>query len=101
MGNSLKALAVAFLIMSLPIFVVTYVVFDSYRERDEKITIVPGKTYIQQETLGRTGRVKVVRTTHYHWKKCITETSIDTVKVDNNDAADAAYINHAVGISGW
>lgn len=41
MGNSLKALAVAFLIMSLPIFVVTYVVFDSYRERDEKITIVP------------------------------------------------------------
>lgn len=101
MDNFVKCVLMAFLIMSLPIFVVTYVVFDSYRERDEKITIVPGKTYIQQETLGRTGRVKVVRTTHYRWNKCVMETSIDTVKVSDNDAADAAYINHAVGISGW
>lgn len=39
MGNSLKALAVAFLIMSLPIFVVTYAVFDSYRERDTRFIV--------------------------------------------------------------
>lgn len=101
MDNFVKCVLMAFLIMSLPIFIAIYALIKSSPERVTEITITPGKTYTQQETLSKTGRVKVVRTTRYRWNKCVMETSIDTVKVSDNDAADAAYINHAAGISGW
>jgi hypothetical protein len=101
MDNFVKCVLMAFLIMSLPIFIAIYALIKSSPERAAEITITPGKTYVQQETLSKTGRVRVVRTTRYRWKKCVTETTIDTVKVSDNAAADAAYINHAVGISGW
>lgn len=101
MVDFVKCVLMALLIMSLPIFIAIYSLIKSSPERAAEITITPGKTYVQQETLSKTGRVRVVRTTRYHWKKCVTEITIDTVKVSDNAAADAAYINNAVGISGW